>query len=81
MKPSYQQTSSPMDMNGYTLMKDSNLLWKQPRRVDAANLFAGSIMECTIDGEWDVSKERNMTFKLRNHLYIEDLVKDISNDK
>ena len=60
--------------------KGSNLLWKQPTRVDKASLFPGSIIDCIIDGEWDVSKERNMSFKLRNHLYIDGLVKDISND-
>ena len=58
--------------------KDSDLVWKQPVQIDKADLLPGSIVTCTIDGEWDVSKERNMTFTLRNHLYISDLVKNIS---
>ena len=58
--------------------KGSNLLWKQPSKVDKCDLFPGSIIDCIIDGEWDVSKERNMTFTLRNHLYICDLVREIA---
>ena len=58
----------------------SNLRWKQPTKVDKASMYPASIVGCTIDGEWDVSKERNMNFKLKNHLYVDDLVKDISKD-
>ena len=43
-------------------------------------MYPASVVGCTINGEWDVSKERNMNFKLKNHLYVDDLVKDISKD-
>ena len=52
------------------VQKGSNLLWKQPTKVDNANMHPASIVECIIDGEWDVSKERNISFKLQNHSYI-----------
>ena len=44
--------------------KGSNLKWKQPSRLDEDNLWPASIVDCVIEGEWDVCKERNMTFKL-----------------
>ena len=44
--------------------KGSNLKWRHPVRVDKDNLRAESIVECVVDGEWDVSQERNMTFTL-----------------
>ena len=56
----------------------SNLQWKQPQKVDKANLLPGSIISCIVDGEWDVLKDRNMNFTLRNHCYISDLVGKIS---
>ena len=57
--------------------RGSNLKWKQPSRIDRENILPASIVECLIDGEWDVSLERNMTFTLRNHNNISDLVKNI----
>ena len=60
--------------------KGSNLKWKQPSRVDKDNLWPASIVDCVIEGEWDVSQERNMTFTLRNNVYISDLVQKISSD-
>ena len=62
------------------VQKGSNLLWKQPTKVDNANMHPASIVECIIDGEWDVSKERNISFKLQNHSYFSDLVTDLTND-
>ena len=52
-------------------------MWKYPARVDKVALKKESIVECPIDGEWDMSKERNMTFTLRNHAYIANLVHNI----
>ena len=57
------------------VQRGSDLKWKQPARIDKINLQAGSIVECGVDGEWDVSQERNMTFTLWNHAYISNLVK------
>ena len=44
--------------------KGSNLKWKQPSRLDKDNLWPASIVDCVIEGEWDVCKERNMTCTL-----------------
>ena len=54
----------------------SNLKWKYPVKLHKDNLKAQSIVECIIDGEWDMSKERNMTYTLRNHNYICKLVEE-----
>ena len=54
--------------------KTSHLLWKHPTRPDTDILSKGSILACTIDGDWDVTLERNMTYRLKNHEYIEKLV-------
>ena len=54
------------------------MIWKQPTKEDKANLFPASIIDCEIEGEWDVSKERSMTYTLRNHRYVAELVADIS---
>ena len=57
------------------VQRGSNLKWKQPARINKINLQAESIVECGVDGEWDVSQEKNMTFTLRNHACISNLVK------
>ncbi len=59
------------------VQKGSNLVWKHPVKADKIDLHNGSIVECPVDGEWDVSQERNMTFTLRNHVYITNLVQNI----
>ena len=46
--------------------KTSNLKWKNPNKPDIDNLAEASILSCVIEGEWDVSKERNMTYTLKN---------------
>ena len=56
--------------------KSSNLIWKHPSKPDRATLRPESIIQCVIDGDWDVSKQRNMTFTLRNHTYVDTLVMD-----
>ena len=57
------------------VQRGSDLKWKQPARINKINLKAESIVDCGVDGEWDVSQERNMTFTLWNHVYISNLVK------
>ena len=59
------------------VQKGSKLIWKHPLRLDKVNLRKESIVECSVDGEWDVSQERNMTFTLRNHVFISNLVQEI----
>ena len=61
----------------HRLDKESNLKWKHPWKPDKAILTDASIVSCTIDGAWDVSRERNVTFTLRNHEYINKIVEDL----
>ena len=44
--------------------------WKYPVKEDIAIVDADQIMICDITGEWDVHADRNMTFTLRNHEFI-----------
>ena len=39
----------------------SDFKWKHPAKVDLDNLKLESIMECHINGKWDVSKEHART--------------------
>ena len=39
-----------------------DLKQKQLERMNQINSQAESIAECGVDGEWDVSQKRNMTF-------------------
>ena len=57
------------------VQRGSNVKWKQPARINKINSQAKSIVECGVNGEWDVSQERNMTFTLQNQVYISILVK------
>ena len=59
------------------VQKGSNLIWKHPLRLDKVNLRQESIVEYPVDGKWDVSQERNMTFTLQNHVFISNLVQEI----
>ena len=64
------------DMDHLTIVqRGSDLKWKQLVRINKINFQAESIVECGIDGEWDVSQDRNMTFTVQNHAYIWNLVK------
>ena len=58
----------------HRVAKSSNLKWKHPVRKDVDTLTKVSIISCVIDGDWDVSTDRNMTYTLRNHEYINQLV-------
>ena len=55
-----------------------NLKWKPPLKHDLLNLHLDSILDCKIDGEWNVSNERSITFLLRNHTQIASLVEGLS---
>ena len=61
----------------HRVQQSSDLKWKNPAKADYDTLTKNSIISCVIDGEWDVSKDRNMTYTLRNHVYINQLVKDM----
>ena len=62
----------------HRVSKVSNLKWKNPTKQEIDTLRPESILEeCKIDGEWDICRQRNMTFTLKNHLQIEEIVSDI----
>ena len=66
-------------MNHLTRVKqDCNLTRKHPPRVDSLNLHPDSILDCKISGEWDVSNQRIVTFRLKNHADISSTVEQIS---
>ena len=56
----------------------SNLKWKHPPKRDLLNLHINSLLHCKIDGEWNVSNERSITFLLRNHTQIATIVERLS---
>ena len=53
---------------------ETDLKWKHQVRIGKINLQEESIVACTVDGDWNVSQERNMIFTLQNHVYISNLV-------
>ena len=55
----------------------SDMKWKHPQKPDITDLHLASIVTCKIDGEWDVSNERSMTFLLRNHNEIAASIKEV----
>ncbi|CAB4061316.1 unnamed protein product [Lepeophtheirus salmonis] len=42
--------------------KGNNLTWKHPRKPDTIDLHSASILDCDVDGEWNVSNNRFNTF-------------------
>lgn len=52
------------------VQRGADLKQNQPSRINKINLQAESIVECHVDGEWDVSQEMNMTFTLRNSVHL-----------
>lgn len=66
-----QNTNGRYTMDHLTrVQQGSDLKWKHPVKTDIINLKPELIVKCVIDGEWDVSHERNMTYTLRNHTFI-----------
>ena len=57
--------------------KWSNFKWKNPRVPETADIMAENIFKCNTEWDWDVSKERFLTFTMRNHKQIRNLVKDL----
>ena len=47
-----------------------NSKWKHLPKRDLLNFHFESILGCKIDGKWNVSNERSITFLLRNHIQI-----------
>ena len=59
--------------------RNENLKWKHPEKDDIDDLHPRSIVSCVVDGDWDVSKKRNITFTLRNHNYISQWINEYLN--
>ena len=57
--------------------KHSNLVWKFPTQPDACNIDAEQVLKCEIVGEWDCSSDRNMSFTLKNHEFIQNIFMNI----
>ncbi|CAB4063630.1 unnamed protein product [Lepeophtheirus salmonis] len=58
--------------------KCNTLTWKYPRKPDTLDLHSASILDFDVDGEWDVSNNRFMTFSLRKHDAINSMVEKAS---
>ena len=58
--------------------KQSNLKWKHPATQNCLDLHPLSIVDCDVNGDWNVSQQRDMTFSLHNHQEISSLVQQIS---
>ena len=56
----------------------NNLKFKHPPKHDLLNFHIYSILYSKIEGEWNVSNERFITFSLRNHIQIDFLVEEMS---
>ena len=71
----YDENSSKYQMTHlHRVKKTSNLRWMHPRTPDIEDMFTESVVHCKIDGNWDISNERNMIFILKNHEFIDNLV-------
>ena len=57
--------------------KLSNLKWKNPTFPDISDVNPKNIFIHQIDADWDFSNHRNLTFTLKNHESIGNLVKDL----
>ena len=56
----------------------SNLKWKYPScEPDIEIVAPEQILDCTVDGEWNILNNRNSKFTLRNHELIEKKFKDL----
>ena len=52
--------------------------WKHPPKSDILSLYKASILDCNVEGEWNVTNQRVMTFDLKNYMQIASLVDDIN---
>ena len=51
--------------------KGANLKWRYPTQEDIQTVEAEQILNCEINGTWDILADRNMNFTLHNHKVIE----------
>ena len=57
--------------------KNCNLKWRYPSKEDIADVEEDQILDCDIDGDWDVLSNRNNEFSLRNHEFINKMFIDM----
>ena len=57
--------------------KNFNLKWRYPSKEDIADVEEDQILDCDIDGDWDVLSNRNNEFSLRNHEFINEMFIDV----
>ena len=57
---------------------EKNSKCNHPPKCDLLNLHIDYILDCKIDGEWNVSNERSNTFSLKTHTQIYILVEQMS---
>ena len=73
-----KKDDGPYKMNNLMRVQDGrSSKWKYPFKCDLQNLHLESVLNCKIDGEWNVSNERPITFLLRDHIQIELLVQPL----
>ena len=46
---------------------ENNSKWKHPPKRDLLNLHIDFILDCKINGEWNDSNERSITFSLKSY--------------
>ena len=51
--------------------KGSNLKWKYPSKPDVYKVVPEQILECAVEGEWNILSNRNSEFILRNRDIIQ----------
>ena len=47
--------------------KGSNLRWKYPSKPNIHDVVPEQILECAVEGEWNILSNRSSEFILRNH--------------
>ena len=60
----------------HRVAKDLSLKWKYPTRDDTAQVDEEHILDCEIEGEWNITN-RNNEFTLRNHNAINAKFRDV----
>ena len=57
-----------------------NLKWQYPSKPDIQQVALEQILECPVDGEWNILSNRNSEFTLRNHEMIQRKFSALVND-
>ena len=49
-----------------------NLKWRYPTTEDIQVVEGDQLLDCEINGDWDVLPDKNMCFTLQNHKFIDE---------